>query len=61
MNFSLTNKTPQLDLPPTNKGPTSAVMPPIPVPSFDQPTGMPREEYLGLLHTKIAVESELDG
>jgi hypothetical protein len=52
---------PSIGLPATNKGSTSAVMAPIPVPSFDWPTGMPREEYLRLLHTKIAAESELDG
>jgi hypothetical protein len=52
---------PLIGLPAANKGSRSAVMGPIPVPSFDQPTGMPREEYLRLLHTKIAVESELDG
>jgi hypothetical protein len=52
---------PSIGLPAANKGSTSAVMGPIPVPSFDWPTGMPREEYLRLLHNKIAAESELDG
>jgi hypothetical protein len=52
---------PSIGLPAANKGSTSAVMGPIPVPSFDQPTGMPREEYLRLFHNKIAAESELDG
>jgi hypothetical protein len=52
---------PLIGLPAANKGSTSTVMGPIPVPSFDQPTGMPREEYLRLLHNKIAAESKLDG
>jgi hypothetical protein len=48
-------------LPPANKGSTNAIMPPISVPSFDRPKGMPRDEYVTLLHAKIAAESELDG
>jgi hypothetical protein len=45
-------------LPGANQGPTNATTPPILVPSFDCPHGMSCDDYIKLLHAKIAAESD---
>jgi hypothetical protein len=40
-----------------NQGPTNAVIPPNPVPSFDRPHGMSRSDFIKLLQATIVAES----
>lgn len=43
-------------LPAANQGPTNAIIPPIPIPSFDRPERMSKDEYVKLLQAKLAAE-----
>jgi hypothetical protein len=58
------NRSLSTRLPGANQGPTNAIIPPIPVLSFDRPHGMSRGEFIKLLQAKITAESDasaLDG
>jgi hypothetical protein len=55
------NRNPLTSLSTASQGPTIAIRPPTPVPSFDHPYGMSNGDYLKLLHMKIMVATALDG
>jgi hypothetical protein len=55
------NRNPSTSLSAASQGPTIAIRPPTPAPSFDRPHGMSNGEYLKLLHAKLAAASALDG
>jgi hypothetical protein len=52
------NRSPSTRPPGANQGPTNAIIPPNPVPSFDRPHGMSKSDFIKLLQVTIAAESD---
>jgi hypothetical protein len=52
------NRSPLTRPPGANQGPTNAIIPPNPVPSFDRPHGMSKSDFIKLLQATIVAESD---